>query len=287
MISDDIELYNVKDDGELEQLTITGPINTILTSEMVVLLSIESQKMIYLWKGTNAKVRRKFIGARVSQDLRGQKGLNFKVDSIDQGDEPSAFINLVGGPIAGGSAPTEAPPSGAAAAPTMQAQQVQAAPTFQTAPQIQQTSSFQTAPTIQAAPTIQSQPTVIPAPTVIQPVGGLQIKVPDQVEEGVKAIIYEIEKRPPPAPYQRELVFIGPYAFSIAETKRGAFGQEQIEHNWELASPPEGQFIAEEYTPRAIVQAGKVLAIEFMRGGGAIGTSTNAEIPIFKIKYQK
>ncbi|MHA1263894.1 MAG: hypothetical protein ACTSRS_01545 [Candidatus Helarchaeota archaeon] len=275
MSADGLELYNVRDDGELEQLPITGPINTMLNSEMVVLLVVDRMKMIYLWKGANAKVRRKFIAARLSQDLRGQKGLNFKVDSIDQGDEPSAFINIIGGAIADMGTPAAAPATGAA--PT-------AAAPIQTP--AMQSQPIQTAPTIQPAPTMQSQPTIIAAPATPQAVGSVQVQVPPNIEEGVKAIIYEIEKRPPPEPYRRELVFIGPYAFSIAETKRGAFGQEQIEHNWELASPPEGQFIAKDYVPRAIIQAGKVLAIEFMRGG-TTGASPDTQVPIFRIKYQK
>lgn len=282
MSTDGLELYNVKDEGDLEQMTITGPINAMLNSEMVVLLVVPQTKMIYLWKGSNAKVRRKFIAARVSQDLRGQKGLNFKVDSIDHGDEPQGFLNVVGGPVADTGAPQAAPAVGMAAAapPAMQAPQMQPAPMMQ--PQAAPAIQMQPTPTIQAQPT----PTIQAQPAAVATSDGAQVQVPPNIEEGVKAIIFEIEKRPPPAPYYRELVFIGPYAFSIAETKRGAFGQEQVERRWELASPPEGQFIAKGYVPRAIIQGGKVLAIELMKGGDA-GASPDTQIPIFKIKYQK
>lgn len=266
MSTDGLELYNVEDEGELEPMTITGPIKDMLNSEMVVLLVVPQLKMIYLWKGSNAKVRKKFIGARVSQDLRGQKGLSFKVDSIDHGDEPQGFINAVGGPVAAAGAPQAAPAvgMGATPSPAMQAPQIQPAPTIQTQP----------------APMIQSQPATVATSD------GVQVSVPPNIEEGVKAIIFEIEKRPPPTPFYRELVFIGPYAFSIAETKRGSFGQEQIERRWELASPPEGQFVAKGYVPRAIIQGGKVLAVELMKGGDA-GASPDTQIPFFKIKYQK
>ena len=280
-----IELYNVIDEGELTQLPITGPIKDMLNSEMVVLLVDEATKRIYLWKGAKARVRRKFIAARVSQDLRGKKGLSFKVESIDQGDEPAKFIQIIGGPVAvavAAAAPQAAPAGGMAStqAPVMQPQQFQAAPTIQAQPTIQP-QQFQAAPTIQTqpAPTIQAQPvTVAAAPG--------EISVPPNIEEGVKAIIYEIEKRPPPPPYNRELVFIGPYAFSIAETKKSSFGQEQVERRWELAAPPEGQFIAQGYTPRAIIQGGKVLAVELMKGGEG-GASPDTQIVFFKIKYQK
>lgn len=270
-----IELYDVIDEGELNPLTITGPIKDMLNSQMVVLLVDAAKKMIYLWKGSSAKVRKKFIAARVSQDLRGQKGLAFKVVSIDQSDEPQAFIQLVGGPIPMDSSPDPFPSGVAAPAGGM-------LPTTTVGPPPPPPAQPQQ--TVSPPP---QQPTIMTAAPISQP-GGAQVQVPGNIEEGVKNIIYEIEKRPPPAPYTRELVFIGPYAFSIAETKKTAFGQEQVERRWEVASPPEGQFIAKGYIPRAIVQSGKVLAIEFMKGGEAGGGgSSDAQIQVFTIKYQK
>jgi len=287
MSGSDITIYSVLDEGELETIPITGQIKDLLTSEMVVLLVIDSEHVIYLWKGSNARVRRKFIAARVSQDLRGQKGLNYRVESIDHGDEPQEFIRVCGGPIPkeGGSEaapaaePTPAPR--AAAAP-----KVGAAPKAAAAPKA--TPQISPPPQQTAASIISSAPS-ISAPSASQTVGGIQIQVPGNVEAGVKAIINEIEKHQPPAPYQRELVIIGPYAFSVTETKRSAFGQEQIEHRWELASPPEGQFLAQGYTPRTIIQSGKVLAVELLKGGPGEAAAAAPETPIqvFKIKYQK
>lgn len=281
MASEDIELYNVTDEGELIKVAITGQIKDMLNSEMVVLLVVDHQKMIYLWKGSNAKVRRKFIAARVSQDLRGQKGLNFKVDSIDQGDEPSGFIQVVGGPItATGPSPAAGPaPAMPGPAPAMPGPPPAAPPQYAPPP----------APAAPPTPAIISQPVIAPPPTAPQAPTPGQSLVPDNIEPGVKAIINEIEKMPPPAPYYREIVFIGPYAFSIVETKKAMFGQEQIERKWELASPPEGQFLAQGYTPRAIIRSGKVLAVELLKGGdtGGAGASADTPIQIFKIKFQK
>jgi len=283
-MSGDITVYNVMDEGELEQIPITGEIKNLLNGEMVVLLVIDSEHVIYLWKGANAKVRRKFIAARVSQDLRGQKGLNYRVESIDHGDEPPEFLRATGGPIPKESAGEAAPPIEAPSAP-------KAAPKAAPAPKV--------AAAPKAAPQMAAkgkQPAIIsaassaePAESTMEGAGGVQIQLPGNIEPSVKAIINEIEKHPPPAPYQRELVIIGPYAFSIAETRKSAFGQEQIEHRWEKASPPEGQFLAQGYTPRTIIQSGKVLAVELLKGGSGEGASagSDTQIQIFKIKYQK
>jgi hypothetical protein len=280
MSSSDITIYSVMDEGELEQIPLTGPIKDLLSSEMVILMVIDSEHLIYLWKGSNAKVRRKFIAARVSQDLRGQKGLNYRVESIDHGDEPQGFINICGGPIPKEGGSETAPAAGQASAPEVAAAlRGGVAPKAAAAPKATpQISPPPSAPTISSAPSISG-------PAVAQSVGGVQIQVPGNVEAGVKAIISEIEKHPPPAPYQRELVIIGPYAFSVAETRRAAFGQEQIEHRWELAAPPEGQFLAQGYTPRTIIQSGKVLAVELLKGGSEGGAAApDTPIQIFKIK---
>ena len=284
MSGSDITIYNVLDEGELEQIPITGEIKNLLTGEMVVLLVIDSERVIYLWKGANAKVRRKFIAARVSQDLRGQKGLNYRVESIDHGDEPPEFIRVTGGPIPKESASEPTPPIEAAPAPKA-ASKAAPAPKASAAPRA--------APQISAKPKQSSTPSIIsaaePSETTMESTGGVQLQIPGNIEPGVKAIINEIEKHPPPAPYQRELVIIGPYAFSISETRKSAFGQEQIEHRWEMASPPEGQFLAQGYTPRTIIQSGKVLAVELLKGGpGEVSSATSGtQIQVFKIKYQK
>lgn len=284
MSGSDITIYSVMDEGELETIPITGPIKNLLTSEMVVLLVIDSEHLIYLWKGANAKVRRKFIAARVSQDLRGQKGLNYRVESIDHGDEPQQFIQVCGGPI-----PKE---GGSEAAPTAErASATEVATALRVGSGPKPTAAPRAAPQISPPPQQASAPTISSAPSISGPaasqsVGGIQVQVPGNVEGGVKAIINEIEKHPPPAPYQRELVIIGPYAFSVTETKKAGFGQEQIEHRWELASPPEGQFLAQGYTPRTIIQSGKVLAVELLKGE-ASAAAPDTQIQVFKIKYQK
>ena len=131
-----------------------------------------------------------------------------------------------------------------------------------------------------------TQPQITPpAPAPAAPGAG-QVQVPDGIEPGVRAIINELDKLPPAPPLVREIVFIGPYAFSIAETKKAMFGEEQIERRWELASPPEGQFLAKGYTPRAIIRSGKVLAVELLKGESG-EASGDTQIQIFKIKYQK
>ncbi len=279
-----IELYNVNDEGELEQLAISGLVKDMLNSEMVVLLVDDPQKAIYLWKGSNARVRKKFIAARLSQDLRGKKGLSYKVDSIDHGSEPPAFINLVGGPISMSEAPsteaiappvtkkTEPSPASPVAIKPPSPKEVAIKPPSPKGVMIKPPSPTIRPPPEEPSIDFSEEPTILsPSPSISTQSG---IQTPPGIEDGVKAIINEIEKLPPPPPYTREIVFIGPYAFTVAERK------------YEIASPPEGQFLAKGYVPRAIIRSGKVLAVELLKGGPS-EAAADTQIQTFKIKFQK
>ncbi|NVM05330.1 MAG: hypothetical protein HWN67_23635 [Candidatus Helarchaeota archaeon] len=287
-----VQLHNVLDEGDLEQVPISGPINVLLKSDLVVLVVDEIKKKIYIWKGENARVRRKFIAARKSQDLRGQLGLTYKVDSIDQGSEPTEFINIIGGPVPitpeiEEFIPTEQP---AAPQPTLTPQ-----PTVSPPPQpVSQPTIIQPAqpiqpPQPQPQPTIvQPQPTIEPAPTT-QPVAPATVSTSIQslpVEDSVKQIIAIIDQKSVPQNYEREIVVIGPYVFSMVESKKTFLGQEKIERKWEIFSDlPEGDFLAKDYTARMIVNEGRIMAVELLKGSTEV--LSGAQVEAYKIKFQK
>ncbi len=296
-----VQLHNVLDDGELEEIQITGQIKDLLNSEMVVLLVDHPKKLIYIWKGENARVRRKFIAARKSQDLRGSLGLTFKVDSIDQGGEPPEFLNLIGGTVAMAPEisefiPTEAPSSPKPISqPLMPPKPAEFTPVEPVQPQ----------PVIKPAivqPPIQPVTQPPPKPAVIKPAPVAEPTAPTQpiqtssasssiqnlpVEDGVKQIIAIIDQKSIPPNYDREIVVIGPYVFSIVESKKTFLGQERVERKWELfADLPEGEFLAKDYTARMIVNDGRILAVELLKSSTGV-ILTGAEIESFKIKFKK
>ncbi|MFX0135889.1 MAG: hypothetical protein ACFFDN_19765 [Candidatus Hodarchaeota archaeon] len=300
-----VQLHNVLDEGDLEQVPISGPINVLLKPNMVVLVVDEIKKKIYIWKGENARVRRKFIAARKSQDLRGQLGLTYKVDSIDQGSEPAEFINIIGGPVPTAPQieefiPTEQPatpqptpqPSlppqptpqpSLPPQPTPQPTIIQPTQPVQPPPQpeiVQPVPAIEPAPIIQPAPT--TQPEAPPADVVVST--GIQ-SLP--VEDSVKQIIAIIDQKSIPPNYEREIVVIGPYVFSMVESKKTFLGQEKIERKWEIFSDlPEGDFLAKDYTARMIVNEGRIMAVELLKSSVEQALSA-AEVEAYKIKFQK
>ncbi len=65
------------------------------TYEVYIIINNHHKRAIWLWKGTESSVRKKFIGAQTSQDLRGKIGLDYSVVPINEGKEPSDFFKLI------------------------------------------------------------------------------------------------------------------------------------------------------------------------------------------------
>ncbi|MFX1558053.1 MAG: hypothetical protein ACFFC9_12430 [Promethearchaeota archaeon] len=103
----DFMVYELEDTGERRRLSITESEfreengNGILHPEQVAIIVKEELRRIYIWKGVQSPVRKKFIASRVASDLQNElyKLGNFhrcKVVSVDQGEEPLEFLNAFG-----------------------------------------------------------------------------------------------------------------------------------------------------------------------------------------------
>jgi len=90
------QLFLIKPDGTTPEITTRHPIKDILdTNECYVIVADEVRK-VYLWKGMNSSVRSKFIGAKRSQEIRGQVGLHYAVVPLDEGEEEPEFMGMIG-----------------------------------------------------------------------------------------------------------------------------------------------------------------------------------------------
>jgi len=91
--------FSPKVDGEDDTNTLKAHLKDLLKSnECYIVVSYEHRK-VYLWKGKNCNVRSRFIGVKKSQDIRGQLGNDFKIVVLDEGNEDSDFLKLIGGKI--------------------------------------------------------------------------------------------------------------------------------------------------------------------------------------------
>lgn len=246
--------YEVFEDGTLQELELT---KENLDSMKVLCVVDDSSKSIYLWKGSQANIRRKFIGARVATNLRSEYGFNFKVRPVDEGEEPPTFFTALDGTTAaikvmkpGDKAPSPRPPT-----PKVEKTQPSAGETTTTptAPPPRPPAQRPTKPPPVAAAAARSQPIRAAAPSINQA----------QIDEMIK----ELETVTPPEGYQREILIVYNTLFTVAEHKISVFGQEKVERRFEkVTDPPEGTFMAEGFIPRVIVKNGKVLGIELLKG---------------------
>lgn len=88
-----MEIYSVTTSGETT--FVTAPtLKEALQSDQVLIIIDDDLKLIFLWKGKNSSVAKKFIGARLSQSVRGEKGLLYKVLPVDQEEEPPELLGI-------------------------------------------------------------------------------------------------------------------------------------------------------------------------------------------------
>ena len=103
----DFMVFEVKDTGERLRLNLTEETfrqnngHKILHPLQVVIIIKEELRRIYIWKGFSSSVRKKFIASRVASELQREltNSSNFhrcKIISVDQGEEPTEFLNAFG-----------------------------------------------------------------------------------------------------------------------------------------------------------------------------------------------
>src|SRR3989304_2875658 len=107
------EYYSIADDG-MEQQSQPIP----LTNNAVFIVVDDIKRIIFIYKGNESPVRQKFVSARTASKIRQVKGMVYKVVSVDQGEEPAEFTELIGGgPSSSVARPQVSAPSPAAPTP--------------------------------------------------------------------------------------------------------------------------------------------------------------------------
>jgi len=100
-------VFELHDNGERQRIDITeedfrnAKGNGILHPSQVIIIVKEDLRSIFIWKGVESSVRKKFIASRVAselqQELMKQAGFHrCKVISVDEGEEPEDFLNAFG-----------------------------------------------------------------------------------------------------------------------------------------------------------------------------------------------
>ena len=91
-----MKVFDVHHDGELFEKEYS---KDLLTDTGVLIFTNDKAEHIYIWKGENAPVRNRFAASRAASQIRTEKGLHYKVISIDPGDRHKEFFELIGEPL--------------------------------------------------------------------------------------------------------------------------------------------------------------------------------------------
>jgi len=245
-----VQVFKILDTGETEEMKDTGsPIKDILDiSEVYIIISEHQDKTIWLWKGAKSSVRRKFIGAQKSQDVRGQVGMQYSVFPVDQGEEKPDFIKIIGGNPSEGFAREIKDDSAGLETHPLRQKQIFEPP--------------QPAEGMKIGQSPQAQAGIGPLYTGEESIS----KYLEPTTVDFKSVMQKLEEIATPEGFEREMIIIGSQTFAVVEKVQTFLGKKQIEKVIErISSIPEGVFFAEGYTPRILSENGKVLAVEFLK----------------------
>ncbi len=241
-----MQLFDVQDNGDVIEITGSRPIRDHLKSNSVFIIVDDDKKRIWIWKGSEAPVRKKFISARAASQIREERGLNYKVSSEDEGEESDSFLKSIG----------ESPKHVEVKKPSITEEKPAEKLQAPVKPEIETVKKS-------VEPLIESRE----VKTRVESPRSTTIKtVSESVENS--GILEKLESIPLPRGFERELVIVGNNVYTVTEHTIHFLGKKQIKKKLErapLGTVPEGVFLAEDYIPRVIVNNGSVMAVEFLK----------------------
>ncbi len=270
------QLFLINPDGTTTELTSEGAIKDVLKTDECYVLVADDMRKVYLWKGLKSSVRSKFIGAKRSQEIRGQVGMHYAVVPLDEGEEDPDFIKLIGGQ-------TEAGIAQEIKAPEVSPSNVHP---------LREKNIFGTPRPAEGMNIAGSKDRAAQnTGPLYRGDGSMPDYSQDQTQIDFQQVMQKLEEIQMPTGFERELIIIGNHAYSIVEKVQQFLGKKEITKEIsKVGSIPEGIFFAEDYSPRILSENGKIIAIEFLKRTNAstkpIEGKTKRELLKEQIKEQ-
>jgi cell division protein YceG involved in septum cleavage len=245
------QLFLINPDGTTTEITSEGPIKDVLKTDECYVLVADNVRKVYLWKGVKSSVRSKFIGAKRSQEIRGQVGMHYAVVPIDEGEEEPEFIKLIGGQTEAG------------VAKEIRAAEV-SAPNVHP---LREKNIFGTPEPAEGMNIAGSKERALQnTGPLYRGDSSMTEFVQEQSQVDFQQIMQKLEEIQIPNGFERELIIIGNQAYSIVEKVQQFLGEKQVTKEIsKVGAIPEGIFFAEDYSPRILSENGKIIAIEFLK----------------------
>ncbi|MBA7665877.1 hypothetical protein ES703_73951 [subsurface metagenome] len=256
------QVFLINPDGTTTELTSVGPIKDILkTGECYVIVADDIRKM-FLWKGVKSSVRSKFIGAKRSQEIRGQVGMHYAVVPLDEGEEDPEFIKLIGGQTEAGIA-----------------KEIIAEVSTPSGHPLREKNIFGTPRPAEGMNIAGSRDREAQnLGPLYRGDGSMADLMQDQTQVDFQKVMQKLEEIQMPPGFERELIIIGNHAYSIVEKVQQFLGKKQVTKEIsKVGAIPEGVFFAEDYSPRILSENGKIIAIEFLKRTNATSKPVEAK----------
>ncbi len=254
-----LQVFLINPDGTTTELQTGGPIKDMLKTDESYVIVADDVRKVFLWKGITSSVRSKFIGAKRSQEIRGQVGMHYGVVPLDEGEETPEFINIIGGKTEAGIAKEIKEEKAAHPIPSASSggggggHPLREKPIFG-APEPAEGMNI-------AGSQTRSAQNVGPLYT-----GQEAQYFQEDLQVNFDQIMAKLEEIKIPDGYEREMIIIGNHAYSVVEKVKTFLGEKQVEKAIEeIGTIPEGIFFAQNYSPRILSESGKILAIEFLK----------------------
>ncbi len=248
-----MQVFRINNDGTTTEVQSDGQVKDVLKDDECYVIIADDVRKVYLWKGLQSSVRKKFIGAKRSQDFRGQVGMHYAVVPQDQGDEEPEFINLIGGQTTDGIA-KEIKAEDLGGGGGGGGHPLRDKPIFDPP---------RPAAGMNIAGSAGRSGNTGPLYTGAESMAAFTA---DQSQINFEQIMQKLEEIKIPDGFERELIIIGNYAYSVVEKVQSFLGKKQSEKVIEkVGTIPEGVFFAEDYSPRILSENGKIVAIEFLK----------------------
>jgi cell division protein YceG involved in septum cleavage len=270
------QLFLINPDGTTTEITSEGSIKNVLKTDECYVLVADDVRKVYLWKGVKSSVRSKFIGAKRSQEIRGQVGMHYAVVPVDEGEEEADFIKLIGGQTEAGIAKEIK----AVEVPTPNAHPLREKNVF---------SAPRPAEGMNIAGSKERETQNIGP--LYRGEASMSEFTQQQIQVDFQQVMQKLEEIQIPSGFERELIIIGNQAYSIVEKVQQFLGEKQVTKEIsKVGAIPEGIFFAEDYSPRILSENGKIIAIEFLKRVGAkpkpVEMKTKRELLKEQIKEQ-
>ena len=71
------------------------PIHALLDSNYIYIIVDPIDKEIWIWHGSNATIRMKFIATQKAPKIRDKYGVDFKISAVEEGEESSGLKEII------------------------------------------------------------------------------------------------------------------------------------------------------------------------------------------------